>query len=47
MGWLNVEIPLNVEYNHQVHVRRLVAVKQQTLPPQTESLSRARVEGGL
>ena len=33
-------------YNHEVHVRRLVAVEQQKLPPQSESLLWVRVERG-
>ena len=44
MSWQNVEIPLNVGYKHQVHARRIVAVKQQKLPLQRESLVWAREE---
>ena len=45
MSWRNVEIPLDVGYKHQVHTRRIVAVEQQKLPPQSESLIWARMEG--
>ena len=45
MCWRNVEIPLDVGYQHQVHARRKVAVEQQKLPNQCESLIWARTEG--
>ena len=44
MSWRNVEIPLDVGYKHQVHARRIVAIDQLKLPPQSESLICARIE---
>ena len=47
MSWRNVEIPLDVGYTHQVHTRRIVAVEQQKLPPQSESLICVRIKRRL
>ena len=44
MSWPNVEIHLDVGYQNQVHTRKVVAVEQQKLPPQSESLIWARME---
>ena len=44
MSWRNMKIPLDVGYKHQVYARRIVAVVQQKLPPQSESLIWARIE---
>ena len=45
MCWRNVEIPLDFGYQHQVHARRIVAIEQQNIPPQSESLIWAHMEG--
>lgn len=45
MTWRNVEIALDVGYDNQTHVRRLVAVGHQKLSPQAETLVWARMEG--
>ena len=45
MSWRNVEIPLDVGYKHLLHARRRIAVEQQKLPPQSESLMWVRIEG--
>ena len=38
-------IPLDAGSQQQVHARRIVAIEQQKLPPQSESLIWARIEG--
>ena len=45
MSWRNMEIPLYVGYKHQAHTRRIFAIDQQKLPPQSESLIWAYIEG--
>ena len=45
MCWRNVELSFDVGYQHRVRAKRIVAVEQQKLPPQSESLIRARIEG--
>ena len=45
MSWRNLEIPVDVGYKYQVNARRLVAAEQQKLPPQSESLIWALMEG--
>ena len=45
MTWRNVEILRDVGYKYQEHARRIVAVKQHKLPPQSESLMWASMKG--
>ena len=40
-----MEIPLEVGYKHQEYARRIVAIGQQKLPPQSESLIWTRIDG--
>ena len=38
ISWRNLEIPLDAGYKHQARARRIFAIEQQNLPPQSESL---------